>query len=409
MMDDPIRDDPFGLLHSSVFDDPHGTYHILRATEPVYWHPLLQAWILTRYKDVLALLEDHGLLSSERRRPVATARLSEQQRQAMEPIDDYLRHWLLNTDPPVHTTLRDTLEPWFHSREIAAIESSACALAIDLFDRFKQRGGGDLIAQFAHPFPVTVIADMVGVPSEDRDRLLQWFAVLSSYFERGAGDSSILSETGVTIAEIDDWLTTLLNERRRQPRNDLISRLAHSNAVIDGGPRAVRSTLLLLLFSGHESTRSTIGSGLLTLLSNPAAMQQLRANAKLIPRAVEEFLRLDGPFMRQDRVITRDYDIEGKRLAAGQRVILVLGAANRDPQRFYAPDQLILDRRNNRHLAFGHGTHYCLGAHLARLELRIAFEIILTRSRHITFSGRGARWRPHFNNRSLSWLDIAAD
>lgn len=400
--------DPFGLLDPAIFDDPYGTYHLLRHADPVHWHPLLRAWVLTRYADVKSLLAQPEALSSARRRPFANTLLPEHRRLPMRTIDDYLAHWILNMDPPGHAALRSVFERWFGMSYVSTLEPRIRALIAELLESFVARGGGDFIADVAHPLPVTVIAEMVGVPASERARLLGWFAQLSSFFERGAGDDELLSATARTIEEIDEWIAALLALRKREPSDDIVSELARQ--ATDGGTAAVtmRSMILLLLFGGHESSRSVLGNGTLWLLREPAQLRRLADEPRLLPRAIEEFLRIDGPFMRQDRVAARRIELAGgtREIAEGDHVILVLGAANHDPAQFAAPDELVIDRAANRHVAFGNGIHYCIGAGLARLELRITFEALVQVASRFRLTGRGARWRRHFNNRALSYLDL---
>ncbi len=398
--------DPFGLLEPTVFTDPYGTYHLLRHADPVHYHPLLGAWVLTRYADVVALLADPALVSSQH--PASTrARLPERHRRLMATIDEYLAHWILDLDPPVHTPLRRLFNQWFTGAAVAALEPRIRASFAQLLGAFVARGGGDFVAEVAHPFPVGIIADMVGVPAGDRARMLDWFARLSQFFERGASDAELLAQTVAVIAEIDEWAEHLVAARRREPRDDVVSELAAAAQERGVAAVTVRAMILLMLFAGHESSRSVISSGLLALLEQPEQLERLRADPGLVPTAVEELLRYEGAFMRQNRVALQRIVLPGGReIAAGEHIFLVLGAANRDPAQFFAPDRLIVDRRDNRHVAFGHGIHFCLGARLARAELRIAFEA-LAQAPPMVLCGRGARWRPHFNNRGLAFLDLA--
>ncbi|WP_164913431.1 cytochrome P450 [Sphingomonas sp. UV9] len=401
----PIEPDVFGLLQSSIFHAPHETYHLLRYADPIHWHDPTKSWLLTGYKEVHALLNRPDLLSSAARRPAARARLDTALRDALQPIDAYLCAWSLDLDPPAHTAVRHALNQWFTPalvrRHAAGIETLATSLA----ETFAAGGGGDLIGDFAHPFPVRIIAEIVGVPREDHALLLDWFARLSAFFERGTASTDAIGNAAEAIAQFDDWAKRLLDLRVRQPREDIVSALA-AQKVAGLDARGVRSTLLLLLFSGHESSRAMIGNALLALALEPREAQRLREAPELMKPAVEEFLRYDGPFMRQDRVAAADFELRGRNIRRGDRVVLVLGAANRDPARFHAPDRLVLDRRDNHHVAFGHGIHSCLGSRLARLEIATAVHAVLRAMPTFRLGSDGYRWREHFNNRGLARLHL---
>jgi cytochrome P450 len=399
--------DPFGLLSPAIFRAPHDFYHVLRHADPVHWHPATASWILTAYSDVDSLLKRSDLLSSAERRQAARRRLDPARARAMAPIDAYLRDWVLDMDPPRHAPIRQHLNRWFTAKALERHEQGIRSLAAELADQFVKRGGGDLIALYAHPLPVRIIARMVGVPDDDLPRILDWFARMSRFFERGAADASLLADASAAIQEIDDWLAQLITLRRADPRDDVISDLARL-PVPGLSDRGVRSTLLLLLFSGHESSRATISNAILALLGTPSELERLRTQPALLGEAVEDFLRFDGPFMRQDRLAIANFELRGKRIRRGERVVLVLGAANRDPARFHAPDSLILDRPDNHHVAFGHGIHFCLGSRLARMEIAIAVQALLDAAPALELGDRGYRWREHFNNRGLVYLDLRA-
>lgn len=210
-----------------------------------------------------------------------------------------------------------------------------------------------------------------------------------------------------TIAEMSDYFDALLDLRRRSPEDDVLTRLLALEEP-PFGREWTRATLALLLFAGHESTRATIGNGMLALLTRPDAMKRLRKDPCLLDRAIEEMLRFDGPFMRLDRVASGDVDMRGQQITSGDRVVLILGAANRDPARFPQPDVFDIDRANIDHLAFGHGEHFCLGARLARMELAIGFEALLRQLPLPRLTGEVV-WRRHFNHRGLRRMPLTLE
>lgn len=400
--------DPYGLLSPQIFQSPHESYHLLRHADPVHWHEATASWILTSYGDIYHLINRPDLLSSAERRGAARRRLEGQRLKAMTVVDDYLRDWVLDLDPPRHTVIRQRLNRWFTAKALRPIQPRMRTLASELAAEFVARGGGDVVSGYAHPFPVRMIAEIVGVPDDDYPRLLDWFARLSLFFERGAGSLPIVADAVAVIGEVDAWLERLIESRRSQPRDDIISGLA-TGKVPELSERGLRSTLLLLLFGGHESSRATISNGILALLQSPRELARLRQYPDLIGPGIEEFLRFDGPFMRQDRLAIMDFEVRHRRIRAGDRVVLVLGAGNRDPARFHAPDIFILDRPANQHLAFGHGIHFCLGSRLARIEIAIAIQALIAAAPGLQIGPGGYRWREHFNNRGLAHLDLVAN
>jgi hypothetical protein len=398
-----VQDDIYGLLSPQIFDDPHSTYHLLRYDQPVHWSELLGCWLLTRYKDVHAMLRDRRV-SSARRRPTATATLPEQAREKMVPIDDFLAMWMLNTDGPEHMRLRLLVNQFFTQREIDKLRPYIQTVADSLIDGFADAGLADVVADFAYPLPVTIIAEMIGFPSSDRAMLVAWFKHMAMYFQVGPARMQILEAMSRTIDEVKDYLRKLIEEKRKRPMDDILSKLAASSEL---GSEQLLSMCVLLLFSGHESTAALIGTSTLALLQHPAQAALLEAEPALMLPAIEEFLRMDGPFIRQDRVAASTIIIDDKVINSGDRVVLVLGAANRDPTRFHNPDRLDIRRRDNDHVAFGAGTHFCLGAQLARLETQIAMGTLLGRLTKLRFEGDGLRWREHYNHRGLLTLPVS--
>ncbi|MBW8303589.1 MAG: cytochrome P450 [Brevundimonas sp.] len=399
--------DPFGLYAPSIFQAPHETYHLLRHADPVHWDALTSSWIITRYADVLDLLSRPRQLSSALKRPAATSRLAADLQKAVAPIEGYLVHWLLDLAPPAHPPGRMALNRCFTAATIASHAPRMAEIASDMAQRFVAAGGGDFVADVAHPFPVRVIAELIGVPPDDLPRLTDWFVRLSAFFQRGPADRRVLDDAADVIAAFDEWLADLLDRRKRRPRSDLLTAFVHDpdlDGLLDSA--ALRSTVLLLLFAGHESSRSALASGMLAFEQTPEAVLRLRREPGMMPSAVEEILRFEGPFMRQDRVVATAMDWNGRRLQQGDRVVLVLGAANRDPARFHAPDSFQIGRANNRHLAFGHGAHFCLGSRLAQIEIAICLTALIAAAPNWAVGPRRYSWREHFNSRGLAWLDL---
>jgi pimeloyl-[acyl-carrier protein] synthase len=253
------------------------------------------------------------------------------------------------------------------------------ALVEELLDRVAPRGEMELVRDLAAPLPVIVIAELLGVPAADRERLVQWSEDLIELLDPLSGREGLDPPKRASRA-LAGYFRELLAQRRREPRDDLLSAML---AAEERGEHLQEGELLslcsLILAAGNETTRNLIGNGVRALLAHPEERKRLRDDPALLPSAVEEFLRYDGPIQMTDRVATEDCEIGGQAIRAGQLVGVLLGSANRDPERFPEPDRLDLGRPDNRHLAFGHGLHFCLGAGLARLEAQVAIGGLLRR------------------------------
>jgi cytochrome P450 len=385
----------------AIHADPYPTYHRLRAHDPVYFHPELKTWFLTRHGDCDAILRDRRF-SVERERavgarpPVLTSRPTYRS--------------MLFLDPPTHTRLRNLVSRAFTPKMIETLRPRIQAFVDELLDAAAAQGTFDLVAAWAYPLPVTVIAELLGVPAADHERFQAWSVILAQS----------LDPLSVTTPEEQDrvldardalfeYLGGIADQRRRAPRADLISGLV---AVEERGDTLSPIELLvmcnLLLIAGHETTVNLLGNGTLALLQHPDQLERLRAEPSLAPTAVEELLRFTSPVQFTSRVALQTVDVDGRTIQAGQLVTLVLGAANRDPAVFAEPDRLDLGREPNPHLAFGRGIHHCLGAPLARLEGQVAIPRLLERFPRLRLAGE-PRLRPNVVLRGLEALPVAVD
>jgi cytochrome P450 len=370
----PVLYDP---RRPEVIADPYPVFRRLQAADPVHWSEILGGWVLTRYDDVRAGLHD-SRLSSDRITPFLEH--SERGRPEVQELGQLVGRWAVFTDPPTHTRLRQLMNTAFTPRAVERLRPRILEVVDDLLGRIEGHGHMDAIRDFAYPLPVIVIAEMLGVPVDDRDRLKAWSDELALFVGSSLGAPDKYERARRGVAEMTDYFRGLVAARRRQPRDDLISGLAAAEergAVLSEDELV--ATCVLLLFAGHETTTNLIGNGLLALLRHPDQLQALRDDPGLAPSAVEELLRYDGPTQVQTRVAQEDLELSGRSIRRGDRVFLMLNAANRDPARFPEPDRLDLRRPDNHHLAFGYGIHFCIGAPLARLEGQLALTTLVRR------------------------------
>lgn len=363
--------------------DPYPTYAVLRAEHPVFCRTSADGsarlWFITRYEDVAAALRDHRRFVKDVRNT-----LTAEERAALPPapeLYDLLTHHMLNADGAQHARLRALVGKAFAARRVDQLESRIATLAAHLLDRVEARGHMDLIEEFALPFSITVIAELLGIPSRDRQRFRAWSHVLVAPSADGARNERKTARLRFAMTDFVAYLGALCEERRQKPRDDLISTLLQ---VEDGGSRLsaeeLYSMVLLLTVVGHETSVYLIGNCVLTLLSHPPALEEARRRPELIPQAIEEMIRYDGPVERATmRFAAEDIELHGQVIRRGDAVSLVLASAHRDPAACAAPDTLDINRADCRHLGFGLGVHYCLGAPLARLETRVALAALLQR------------------------------
>ena len=384
-----------GVAYNPVSDevarDPYAVYRRIRDKDPVHRMRLIDAWVLARYEDADAMLRDHARFSNEDRR-----------------FHDTGLTTLLDIDPPDHTRLRALVSRAFTPRSVRSWHDRVQAIADRLLDAVADEDRFDLIAALGYPLPVTVIAEMLGVPSEDMDR-----------FEGWSNDIALIVEPILTPAQVEGvrrateelfaYFETIVEARQREPQDDIVSALLAAEEEGDKLSREeLLSTMLLILVAGNETTRNLIGNGMMALLGHPDQLQRLRDEPGLLEPAVDELLRYDSPVQLDGRMVREDLEMGGKRVRAGEKVIALLGAANRDPTAFANPDALDIARSEKSHLSFGRGIHYCLGASLAVLEARIAFRGLLDRFLSIRLAAE-PRYRDGIVLRGVESLWIEVD
>jgi cytochrome P450 len=372
--------------------DPFPLYQRLREEEPAHWSPGLKAWVLTRYEDVRRVCLDTAGMSSDRLRPFFKS-LPGAEAARMTELIRILTLWMVFRDPPDHTRLRRLASRVFHVRSVNALRPNIESLTAWLLDALQGREQVELIADFAGPLPALVIMDMLGVPREELARLKHLSAEMALFIGSAREASGKYERAEAATREMAELFRSLIEARRGAPQRDLLSELVH---VEEDGDRLSDDELVamcvLLLFAGHETTTHHIGNGLAALLRFPAEMEKLRRQPALAPAAVEELLRYDGPIGAQVRIVQEPQAFHGRTFKAGERVFLMMNAANRDPRAYPDPDRVDLGRHGVPHLTFGFGAHICLGFPLARLEGQIALPALLARWREIEPVGGRPEW-----------------
>lgn len=383
------------LRNPRLFADPYSVFHQLRSKAPVYWSSAWNSWIITRHDDVTAVLRNWEDFSSAGRHAVLFEHLTKTERDILQPLErHYSSGGLINSDPPDHTRLRSLVLKAFTPRVVEEIRSSIQQTVNELLEAFQDASEVDIIQDLAYPLPAIVIAEVLGVPREDRDRFKEWTDDISAFIGHARGEfvHGLRAQRG--LIAMQNYLRHLLDQRRKHPQEDLLTKLAV--AEVEGSVLSedeLLATCVILLVAGHETTTNLIGNGLLALLKHPEQLHKLRENPSLITQAIEEILRYDGPLLKSRRVAKRDIELNGQQIHQGDQVMAVMAAANRDPAQFSHPDRLDITRHLNRHLAFGYGIHFCVGAPIARVESQIALLEIIERFPRLRLATDTLRWK----------------
>jgi cytochrome P450 len=392
------------LLRPEILANPYPVFRRLRLEDPIHEDPTGQGWIISRYDDVAFVLADRRF-SAERTLP----NRAESGGAQVNAVQAALARQMLFLDPPDHSRLRALFTKAFTPNRLESLRPQILEMTTDLLDAAQDAGGCiDFIDDFAIPLPVTVIAQMLGVPVADRDRLRAWSVAFGKLISGRILSSAESLEAEQGILAFIRYFRELIAQRRRHPESDMLSDLI---AVQEMGDRLSTEelivNLILLLAAGHGTTTHLLGNGLLALSQNPRQWQLLAQDHGIAASAASELLRFDGPVQATVRDALEDVPIGGKAIAQGERVTVLLGSTNRDETRFPDPDTLDLRRSGARMLAFGHGIHTCLGAGLARLEAQIAFSELARRFPHLSIESETPERAPSIHFRGLQKLPIA--
>lgn len=394
----------YNPFHPDFRKDPYRVYRRLQDRAPVYYSRALRGFILSRHADVTRVLADPRMICDRRQAKVAQDFAIFD---SMRPdFAQAVVRSLLMLDAPDHTRVRRLVSRAFTPRVVERLSDGIAARVSSLLDAMERKPDPDVIRDLADPLPLAVIADLLGIPDEDRGHLKAWsndFVGLLDPIQSEADPAQLER----AFDELRAVMHRVFAARRSEPRDDLVSGLVQANDQGDVLSEAELDSLcVLLLVAGNETTTNLIGNGTLALLQHPAQRRVLRDGPEAVRRAVEELLRYDSPIQATDRVASEDLEIGGRRVRKGQIVGLLIGAANRDPDAFARPDELDLTREENPHLAFGHGVHFCLGAQLARLEGRHALTALFERHPDLAARGTAGPWKRSLVLRGLAALPV---
>ena len=391
------------LLHPDVIQDPYTYFHRLREEDPVHWNEKFEGWVLTTYEDVSKAFHDTRL-SSERMKP--SVKMEKKKAEELAATYSLLSKWMVFNDPPKHTRLRMLANKAFTPKAVSELQPRILEITNELLDQIAERESIDFIKDFAYSLPILVISDMLGLPPEDRDKLKKWSDDLL-LFVFATNDPDRHTKAKDSLEEMVSYLEHIIQERKKNPRNDLITAIAHAGEQGDKlTDEEIIATCVLFVFGGHETTTNLLTNGILALLTNEAEFDKLKNDPSLMSTAIEEFLRYDGPSKAMIRIAKEDVRIGDKTIREGDRLLLVQAAANRDPEKFSNPNQLDITRHPNPHLGFGRGIHYCLGAPLARLEGKIGIEQVIRRFPNMQLATNQVEWLPTLVNRGLKGLPV---
>lgn len=392
----------YHLLDPEVLANPYPLYAQLRTEDPVHWDPYLHAWVVTRYEDVVSVFQ----LFSAARTPTPE-RLAEIGLSQLAPLARLMVRQMLFLDPPAHTRIRGLASRAFTPRRVEVLRAHIQDIIDHLLAAVQPTGRMEVIADLARPLPAIVTEELLGLPITDRHLLTRWstdFAEVLGNFQHNPdrADRALRS-----VNEMVAYFQEAVREHQAHPRDDLIS--AFVAAEVDGDrltDEEIVANTIVTMVGGQETTTNLIGNGVLSLLRHPDQWERLKADPTLIPSAIEELLRYEAPSQHTARLAPDDVELGGKRIRKREAVIAVMGAANRDPERFPDPDRLDLCRPDNRHVAFAWASHFCFGAPLARLEGQLTFASLARRLPGLQLMPGPQVWRTNMGLRGLVALPV---
>lgn len=366
------------LMAPEVIADPHSYYRRLRDNDRVHWNERWKGWVLTGYKEVVDVLRDAEHFSSDRMGYLANE-LSQEERESIAPIFNVLKYWMVFRDPPDHTVLRMLLNKLFTPVAIERYRPMVRKIVQRALDKVVAKGKMEVVKDFAYDIPMSVILELIGAPDLDREKIKEWSEAIGVFFFIKADEPRRREIACEGINELVNYIEPLIAHRRDHPGIDMISLLISAEEAGQITYNDVLATCVLLIFGGHETTMNLITNGVLALMNNPDQWKLLQEHPEYMKKAVEEMLRYDGSVKSTVRWAKSDFMVGGKLIKQGERLLVSLSGANRDPLQFPDPEKLDVTRDPNLHVAFAHGIHVCLGASLARMEAEEAFAALISR------------------------------
>ena len=401
----------YDLNSAEFLADPYPVYQQLRTNDPIHWSEQNSFWILTRYADIALLIQNDKLSSN--RIGAHAGRMPDQVKAHFRPFFTAVSSWMLMIDPPDHTRLRGLVNKAFTPRVVENMRALIQQLVDEMLDRVNDQGQMDVMTDLANSLPAIVIAEMLGVPGSDQNQFKAWsddIAIALAGIDSARSKEELLGQYELaqkSFLALSSYFKEKVTALRLKPQENLLSALVQAE---EKGDRLTEQELfancVLLMIAGHETTTNLIGNGVLALLRNASEQQTLRDQPELVGPAIEELLRYDSPVQKMGRVALANIPLNGREIEQGQLVCFSFGAANRDPEQFTAPEKLNLARQPNRHLAFGHGLHYCVGAALARVEGQIAIKTIFQRFQNLRLATEKLEWNRNFTLRGLKALPV---
>ncbi|MGQ4647818.1 cytochrome P450 [Lyngbya aestuarii] len=395
----------YDLLSPSFCANPGTIWHQMQTEDPVYWHPLLESWILTRYDDIQRVIREPRF-SVDRSGQIGKGG-SQRVQDKLDWCNHFFAQWMVFSDPPRHTRLRALVTKAFTRQLMDDLHFSIKNLSEELLDKVEGFGSMEVISDFAIPLPALVTAQMFAIPREHIADLKQWTNDMFTLFGAGLATDEVVEATYRSVVACREYFDTLILQRRQSPGNDLISQLI---SVEEQGSilseEELKATCITLIAGAYETTTHLIGNGVLALLRHPNQLQTLWENPELIGSAVEEIFRYDGPALSVVRRAIEDIEIGSKQIRTGEKVYCMLHAGNRDPASFPHPDRLDIKRQDNRHLGLGLGIHFCLGAALTRLEAKLAINAMIQRFPNLHLETDELTWVPNLAIRGLNSLPV---
>ena len=399
-------------LKYNIFDpefnaDPYPTYHRLRSEDPVHKYLIGGDWFVTRYADIKAVLRSGCIRTDDRPKLInERSKYLKNKEKNLDTLAYTTSKFLFYMNPPDHTRLRGLLVKTFSPVVVEQMCPFIQEIVDELLNKVRPQGNIDIVADLASPLSVKVISKLLGIPKEAQNQLHQWTNVLSRILDPLVSLEEYQRMNQAT-QEIQDYLRSLIHEREKNPQQDLISSLITVQEQSDKlTQKEILAVCTLLFGAGEETTGNTIGNGMLALLNHPKQMEQLKREPTKIQSAVEEIIRYDSAIQMITRIATDDLEIGNQQIKAGEKIVLCLGAANRDPAQFPNPDQLNINREQNQHVAFADNIHYCLGAALARLETKIAINTLIQELPNLKLAMDKLEWRKSIAIRGLKALTL---